>query len=251
MAAQLEKMKHVIRDYGLDGLKVDFLDEIRPDISAPEGREVMNFVRALSKEIREVKQDALIEFRQGYATPGMAAYGTQFRAGDTPFDFIDNFQRLVQIRISMGDRIPVHADPVYWHPQESPVNISRHMIASLGGVPMLSMDLLPLSETERKIIRRWLKFYEEHLETFRAGTWKSGYYQSNATYMSVTGKEESIVILLDPARLKEALEGMSAKTTVLNLSEYELELDGAETSDGEGNPCKPGVIPPGGAGVLC
>jgi len=130
------------------------------------------------------------------------------------------------------------------------MNISRHMIASLGGVPMLSMDLLPLSETERKIIRRWLNFYEEHLDTFRAGTWKIGYYQSNAVYMSVTGKEESIVILLDPARLKEALEGTSDKATVLNLSEYELELSGAETSDGEGDPCREGIIPPGGAGVL-
>ena len=250
MEAQLEKMKHVIRDYGLDGLKVDFLDEIRPDINTPEGREVMKFVRSLAKGIREEKQDALIEFRQGYATPGMMAYGTQFRAGDTPFDFIDNFQRLAQIRISMGDRIPIHADPVYWHPQELPMNISRHMIASLGGVPMLSMDLLKLSETERKIIRRWLKFYEEHLNTFRDGKWNIGYYQSNAVYMKVTGKDESILFLLDPARRKEALEGIETKVTVLNLSEYEIELVRTETSDGEGNPCTPGVIPPGGAGIL-
>ena len=250
MNAQLEKMKHVIRDYGLDGLKVDFLDEIRPDIEAPEGRSVMKFVRELAKGIREVKQDALIEFRQGYASPGMMAYGTQFRAGDTPFDFIDNFQRLVQIRISMGDRVPIHADPVYWHPQESPMNISRHMIASLGGVPMLSMDLLTVSETQKKIIRRWIGFYEEHLSTFRSGTWKAGYYQTNAAFLSVTGKEEGIVILLDPARLKEALRDAGANATVLNLSEYELELSGAKTSDGEGNPGTPGIIPPGGAGVL-
>lgn len=130
------------------------------------------------------------------------------------------------------------------------MNISRHMIASLGGVPMLSMDLLAVSEIERKIIRRWIDFYEEHLNTFRDGTWKADYYQSNATFLRVTGKEESIIILLDPARLKDALKDAGAKATVLNLSEYELELDGAETSDGEGNPCKPGVIPPGGAGVL-
>ena len=250
MSAQLEKMKHVIRDYGLDGLKVDFLDEIRPDINAPEGREVMKFVRELAKGIREVKQDALIEFRQGYATPGMMAYGTQFRAGDTPFDFIDNFQRLVQIRIGMGDRIPVHADPVYWHPQESPMNISRHMIASLGGVPMLSMDLLTVSETERRIIRRWLNFYEEHLETFRSGTWQAGYYQTNAAFLRVTGKAESIIILLDPARLQEALRGAGANVTVLNLSEYELELSGAETSGCGGEPGTQGIIPPGGAGIL-
>lgn len=249
VSAQLEKMKHVIRDYGLDGLKVDFIDEIRPNVEAPEGQSVMKFVRSLSKGIRDVKPDALIEFRQSYATPGMAAYGTQFRAGDVPFDFIDNFQRLAQIRISMGDRVPVHADPVYWHPQESPMNISRHMIASLCGVPMLSMDLLDLNETERKIICRWLRFYREHLVTFRDGKWKVAYHQSNTAYMGVSGADESIIVLLDPARLPEALEGVGEKTTVLNLSEYDVLLPGAETSDGEGVPGKPGVIPPGGAGV--
>lgn len=250
MSAQLEKMKHVIRDYGLDGLKVDFIDEIRPDVDEPAGQDVMNFVRELAKGIREVKQDALIEFRQSYATPGMMAYGTQFRAGDVPFDFIDNFQRIAQIRISMGDRIPVHADPVYWHPQESSMNISRHMIASLCGVPMLSMDLLTISETEKRIIRRWLEFYEEHLSTFREGKWRIDYSQSGTAYMSVTGKDECIVILLDPARLSRALAGTEKRVTVLNLSEDDLELPGAETSDGEGNACKAGVIPPGGAGIL-
>ena len=209
----------------------------------------MAFVRDLADVIRSEKADALIEFRQCYATPGMAPYGTQFRAGDVPFDFIDNFQRISQVRISMGDCIPVHADPVYWHPKESPMNISRHMIASLCGVPMLSMDLLDLSETERKIIRRWLRFYQEHLGTFRDGKWKVAHHQSNTAYMSVTGAGESIVILLDPVRLPEALEETGKNTTVLNLSEYDVLLPGAETSDGEGEPGKPGVIPPGGAGV--
>ena len=113
---------------------------------------------------------------------------------------------------------------------------------------MLSMDMLALSETEKKIIGRWLKFYAEHLATFRDGKWSVIHYQSNTAYMTVTGAAESIVILLDPARLKEAVAGAASKVTVLNLSEYELELPGAETSDGEGNACKPGIIPPGGAG---
>lgn len=250
MSAQLEKMKHVLRDYKLDGLKVDFLDVIHSNTETPKGRAVMKFVRELASGLREVKPDALIEFRQRYATPGMTAYGTQFRAGDVPFDFIDNFQRIGQIRISMGDRIPVHADPVYWHPKELPVNISRHMIASLCGVPMLSMDLLTVSETEKRIIRRWLAFYEEHLPTFRDGRWHVDYFQSNTTYMSVSGNGETIIVLPDPARLEEAISGAKGRTTILNLSGNELKLPGAETSDGEGNPCKPGIIPPGGAGTI-
>jgi len=250
MNAQLEKMKHVMRDYGLDGLKVDFLDYIKPNIEEPEGRETMKFIRELAAALREMKPDALIEFRQAYATPGMAPYGTQFRAGDVPFDFVDNFQRLAQIRVSMGDRIPVHADPVYWHPAESPVNISRHMIASLTGVPMLSMDLLKISETERKIIRRWLDFYENHLPTFRDGRWQAVFHQSNAAYVTVSHDGESIVILLDPARLNQALEQAEKRAVVLNLSLEELRCAGAESADCEGNPGKKGVIPPGGSGCV-
>ena len=208
----------------------------------------MRFIRELAKMVREVKKDALIEVRQRYDTPVMMAYGTQFRAGDVPFDFIDNFQSIGQIRITMGDRVPVHADPVYWHPQESPVNISRPMIASLAGGPMLALDRLKLSGTEQKIIRRWLTFYEEHLPTFRNGKWKMIYLQSNIAYTTVTADCESIIILLDPARLPEAVGNAAEKVIILNLTQDDLFLDGAETSDFEGCPGQPGIIPSGGAG---
>ena len=68
--------------------------------------------------------------------------------------------------------------------------------------------------------------------------------------MSVTGNGETIIVLLDPARLEEALEDAAGRITVLNLSESDLNLPGAETGDGEGNPGKQGIIPPGGAGSL-
>lgn len=244
----LGKMKHVIQDYGLDGLKVDFLDYIFPNMEEPRGEDTTHFIQELAKTIREVKKDALIEFRQAYATPGMLAYGTQFRAGDVPFDFIDNFHRLAQIRISVGDGVPVHADPAYWHPQESPVNISRHMIASLAGVPMLSMDLLAISETEQKIIRHWLGFYQAHRETFNYGKWDVTYHQSGTAYAMVSNEKESIIILHDSARIGEALAKAAKHVFVLNLSPDELPLAGAKTADYEGKASADGIIPLGGLG---
>ena len=65
----LGKMKHVIQDYGLDGLKVDFLDYIFPNMEEPRGEDTTHFIQELARTIREVKKDALIEFRQAYATP--------------------------------------------------------------------------------------------------------------------------------------------------------------------------------------
>lgn len=244
----LGKMKHVIQDYGLDGLKVDFLDYIFPNMEEPRGEDTTHFIQELARTIREVKKDALIEFRQAYATPGMLAYGTQFRAGDVPFDFIDNFHRLAQIRISVGDGVPVHADPAYWHPQESPENISRHMIASLAGVPMLSMDLLAISETEQKIIRHWLGFYQAHRETFNYGKWDVTYHQSSTAYAMVSNERESIIILHDSARIGEALAKAAKHVFVLNLSPDELPLAGAKTADYEGKASADGIIPLGGLG---
>ena len=244
----LGKMKHVIQDYGLDGLKVDFLDYIFPNMEEPRGEDTTHFIQELARTIREVKKDALIEFRQAYATPGMLAYGTQFRAGDVPFDFIDNFHRLAQIRISVGDGVPVHADPAYWHPQESPENISRHMIASLAGVPMLSMDLLAISETEQKIIRHWLVFYQAHRETFNYGKWDVTYHQSGTAYAMVSNEKESIIILHDSARIGEALAKAAKHVFVLNLSPDELPLAGAKTADYEGKASADGIIPLGGLG---
>ena len=244
----LGKMKHVIQDYGLDGLKVDFLDYIFPNMEEPRGEDTTHFIQELARTIREVKKDALVEFRQAYATPGMLAYGTQFRAGDVPFDFIDNFHRLAQIRISVGDGVPVHADPAYWHPQESPVNISRHMIASLAGVPMLSMDLLAISETEQKIIRHWLGFYQAHRETFNYGKWDVTYHQSGTAYAMVSNERESIIILHDSARIGEALAKAAKHVFVLNLSPDELPLAGAKTADYEGKASADGIIPLGGLG---
>ena len=244
----LGKMKHVIQDYGLDGLKVDFLDYIFPNMEEPRGEDTTHFIQELARTIREVKKDALIEFRQAYATPGMLAYGTQFRAGDVPFDFIDNFHRLAQIRISVGDGVPVHADPAYWHPQESPENISRHRIASLAGVPMLSMDLLAISETEQKIIRHWLGFYQAHRETFNYGKWDVTYHQSGTAYAMVSNERESIIILHDSARIGEALAKAAKHVFVLNLSPDELPLAGAKTADYEGKASADGIIPLGGLG---
>ena len=244
----LGKMKQVIQDYGLDGLKVDFLDYIFPNMEEPRGEDTTHFIQELARTIRKVKKDALIEFRQAYATPGMLAYGTQFRAGDVPFDFIDNFHRLAQIRISVGDGVPVHADPAYWHPQESPENISRHMIASLAGVPMLSMDLLAISETEQKIIRHWLGFYQAHRETFNYGKWDVTYHQSGTAYAMVSNERESIIILHDSARIGEALAKAAKHVFVLNLSPDELPLAGAKTADYEGKASADGIIPLGGLG---
>lgn len=237
--------------YGLDGLKIDFLDQYWPTVEAPRGRRTLAFIRELCQAIRGHRQQALIEFRQGYATPAMLPYGTQFRAGDVPFDYLDNFMRLAQIRVGLPESgIPVHADPAYWHPQESRANISRHLIAALAGVPMLSMDLLSLQPHEQNIIRHWLGFYQQHLGTFQSGTWRIVYHQSTLSYMLVQSANESIILLNDAARLPEALTSAGGMVHVLNLSPEAVVWQRGKVFGPEGECLTGGMLDPGSRGVV-
>lgn len=243
----LEKVSALMQKYPLDGMKVDFLDQYYPSLANPRGRQTLDFIARLSAAIRRHNPAALLEFRQGYATPAMLPYGTQFRAGDVPFDFLDNFQRLAQIRIALGDGVPVHADPAYWHSQERPENIARHMIASLAGVPMLSMEMTTLAEHERAIISHWLQFYREHLQTFKCGHWQVQYHHSAVSWVAVQTAAERIVIINDNAYLSEVLAG--SETTplhILNLSPAVLSLPGCQAWGPAGEATPAGTVPLGG-----
>jgi len=246
----LTKISSLMQKYPIDGLKIDFLDQYFPSLDAPRGRETFAFIESLSSEIRKIKKDALLEFRQAYATPAMLPYATQFRAGDVPFDFLDNFQRLAQIRVGLGDGIPVHADPAYWHPQESPVNIARHLIASLAGVPMLSMEMTKLAEHEQRIISHWLHFYREHLNTFKNGCWKVQYHHSAVSFVAVQTANEQIIILNDEARLSEALNDKMGTTHILNLSPTALELLDCNAWGPSGEEAPSGQVPLGGRACI-
>ncbi len=242
-------LQNVMVKYRLDGLKIDFLDYILPDVNSPRGNVTTEFIAGLTRSIREAKPDALIEFRQSYATPGMLQYATQFRAGDVPFDFIDNFNRLCQIRISIGDNVPVHADPMYWHPRESMVNISRHLIASLVGVPMLSMDLLKLSDMEKAVLNFWLKFYNTHRQTLNHGTWEIHYRNGSVAYAMAKSADDCVIIVNESRSLESALQKSSGTAYICNLSADEILLDGASSFSGDGTMAADGTVPAGGMGV--
>jgi len=232
--------------YGLDGLKVDFIDAVPPSLEAPHGRAVLVYLRGLVAGLRRQKPDAMIEIRQRYTTPGMLDLATQFRALDAPLDLVENFSRIAHIRMILGDRVPVHADPAYWHPDETEVNVSRHLMAACAGVPMLSMDLPKLSDVHRRIVKAWLNFYREHLDTFRQGHWELRFNGDHVAALAVTGKQERIVWIADSAALNGGLESYSGALHLLNLSGQPLPLSAGQVYDWFGQTQAGVAIPCGG-----
>ena len=237
-----QRLGELVAENGLDGLKVDFVDVVPNNPHDPNGRASMRLVQAISGAIRSAEPEALIEFRQGYDTPQMLPYATQFRASDAPFDYILNFERCVQIRLCVGDGVPVHADPAYWADGEKPENIARHLIAMMVGVPMLSMDLEKLSPETMTIIRHWMDFYVDHQVTLNFGHWEFDFSEGSCTWARVTGNEEHIIILADATKLAEAADFREDNLLiwVLNLSAQDIWCeDDTEVFNYEGTPVEP------------
>ena len=223
-AAQLADVKAqfllLLEKTDLDGLKIDFLDYIRPSVDTPHGADVLAFVRELTEALRAKKPNLLLEFRQSYANPVTASCATQFRAGDVPFEWMDNLRRILQIRLQMGDGIPIHADPICWAPEETADNVNRHFMAAMAGVPMVSMGLEKLSDDEKDLVRKWLAYYAQHVEPFqRRGKWDVCYRNGGVAYAIAETEDGVLVIVNDPdavPRLNRRIGGRTA--VILNLT---------------------------------
>ncbi len=244
-----DKLSGLVNKYGLDGLKIDFIDAIKPSIEKPVGRTSYNFIKGLLNNIKKDRPSALFEFRQRYATPIMLNHATQFRAGDVPFDFSANLHRIAQIRICLGDKVPVHADPAYWHPEESEKNVSRHMMSSIAGVPMISMDLNKLSAKHREIMKNWIEFYRSHLETFKNGRWLIKYHFDSISYISVTSKTEKILFLCGEHFIDLATGDFQGTLYLLNLGNRPVAFKNCLSFDPCGRPSTKGTIPVAGHGI--
>ena len=229
-----EKLISLAADNGLDGLKIDFLDIVKPAADAPIGRANRAMLEKLCGTLRKNNPEALIEFRQRYATIAMLPYATQFRAGDVPFDWALNYRRLVDIRLSIGDGVPVHADPAYWSADEYPENVARHMMVMLLGVPMLSMDLNTLPAEHLAIIQYYLKLYHDKKQLLNFGHWEFLFSSADAAVAMVSNDKEVLAVVMDAA-YSEKLRKFAGdrKLTLLNASADTIYLDGKTVAPGE------------------
>ncbi len=160
---------------------------------------------------------------------------------------MENLKRLAQIRVALGDNVPCHADPIYFHPAEKPENVARHFIAALAGVPMLSMDPADLTAKQTESIRFWLGFYREHLETFKSGHWEVHYFMDTVSYITTTKHSEAIAILTRPELISHLVQQFAGKDLyLLNLSGETLTYPSANTCDCCGNPVPGNPAPLGG-----
>lgn len=236
----IDNLCRLAKENNLDGLKIDFLDIVKPDVSSPNSRKTEAFIRDITNGLKRDNPSAMIEFRQNYINMAMLPYGTQFRAGDAPFDWMLNFSRIAEIRLSIGSRAPVHADPAYWGPEETIANVARHMMALCAGVPMISMSLQDLCEEQRDTIKFYIDFYNRHKDVINHGDWNVLCSRRVIDGAIVEKDGCRIVYLANDARLDEALANAPKKTVILNMSEKCIAVENAKVFTATGKPGKDG-----------
>ncbi|WP_438433436.1 glycoside hydrolase family 36 protein [Gorillibacterium sp. sgz500922] len=182
--------EQALLDWDLDGFKLDFVDAFRlrgekqnpepmPTVDAPSndgGRDTPSVPEAVDRlltgvmqQLRRIKPDILIEFRQNYIGPLMRKYGNLFRAADCPNDAVENRLHTLDLRLLSGSTA-VHADMLMWNPAETAESAALQVIAVLFAVPQISVKLDGIPDTHRRMLAFWLGFWREHRDVLLDGT---------------------------------------------------------------------------------
>lgn len=166
-----------IRDWGFDGLKLDFIDSfcLTEESVLREGTDCASIeegIRRLSdelnKSLRAVKKDILIEFRQRYIGPVMQRLGNMLRVGDCPGSLLQNRVSLIDLRLIAGERA-VHADPLEWQANERAENIARYFINVIFATLQYSVFPSGLNEAQRAVSERYIRFMKEYEDVLQHG----------------------------------------------------------------------------------
>ncbi len=231
----ISKYVQATKEWKLDGLKLDFIDDFRiyadTETENLDGRDTLSVnygVKLLIDEIRmalhAINPDVLIEFRQKYISPYLRTIGNMFRAFDCPGDTVMNRVRTTDVKLLCGSTA-VHSDMITWNINQK-VEIAAFQFTSiLFSVPQLSVRIDELPESHYNCVnfftQYWLKNRKILLDgAFTAHKPMSNYpiLQSSNEEKTIYGLYEDIYLDLDLSRDKiDIINGKLSEEVVVNL----------------------------------
>jgi len=243
---------NAIREWDLDGLKLDFIDAFALKGSSLEYDERRDFrsledaIDALLSDvadaIRNIKKNIMIEFRQSYIGPAIRKYGNMLRVGDCPDDAVLNRRGTVDLRLTSGSTA-VHSDMLMWNMAEPVENAALQFVSALYAVPQISVKIAKLPADHYKMLAFYLAFWRENRDVLVGGKL---YAQDPAACYSVVwaknnGKAIYTVYINKAVDLSE-----DRKAVVVNATQEPLVIKGIKgksyrVSDCMGNTVSLGV----------
>lgn len=228
-----------LRDWNLDGFKLDFMDNFTADkdtvFEATGGRDYASVNEAADRlmtdilgELKKIKPDVLIEFRQAYIGPLMRKYGNMFRAGDCPNAYVQNRVRTTDLRLLSGNTA-VHADMIMWHPAEPVELAAMQMTNILFSVPQVSVRLKEVPREHFDMVRFYTGYWSENRSVLLDGKFEARSPFANYPILVGTDAGKTIIGLYDDniVRLErdiirpaiDIVNGKNSRQVVLSLAE--------------------------------
>lgn len=193
--------KTALLEWNLDGFKLDFIDswcdhpENRPyhdkmDIPSLQNA-VQVFMTTVMEELKAIKPDILLEFRQGYIGPHMRTFGNMFRVGDCPGDYLSNRVGVFDLRMLMG-KSAVHSDMLMWHKDETAEMDALQIISIMYAVMQYSARLDLQTDRVKKMSKFWLDFLASHKNVLLEGKLRCYDPHLLYTWAQATAEDECI-----------------------------------------------------------
>lgn len=195
--------RDAIQEWGVDGFKLDFLGFFVPTDSTVlelgDGRDYASVSRATDRlmtdvlgELRQVKPDVMIEFRQRYIGPLMRKYGNMFRAGDSPGAGVDNRVRTIDLRHLSGTTA-VHSDMFMWHYGEPVEAAALQFLNILFSVPQLSVRLEDIPDDHRQMVTHYTEYWRQNRAVLLDGALEARSPMANYPLISARGETKQII----------------------------------------------------------
>lgn len=193
--------ERAVREWDLDGLKLDFIDSFIITDESKENDDKMDtlsledgvcvLLRDAYKKLKSLKPDILIEFRQSYIGPVMQQYGNMLRAADCPKDAVTNRIYTVDLRMTTN-KAAVHSDMLMWNYDDSVETAAEQLINVMFSVPQISMKIGELPEEHIRMLEFYLWLWEENAEILMKGQIRAK--KPEANYSIVTAQRNHKLI---------------------------------------------------------
>jgi alpha-galactosidase len=201
-----------VREFGLDGVKIDFLDAItqQPNLAdrTDGGRDMASLPLATGRLARQIadavtraRPGVLIEFRQAYVGPRMRRCANLLRASDCALGTLENRIRCIDLRLTAGATSAVHGDMLTWHRDEPVEQAARQLLSVLFAVPQISVLLEKVPESHQQMLRFWLTWWRTHRQTLMQGDLIPLHPESNYPVVIASDSRKQIVVAYDEAPL--------------------------------------------------
>ena len=230
-----------VKEWDLDGFKLDFIDSFRFDGVDPAiaenyaGRDIKSLPLAVNrllsdviKRLKAVKAEILIEIRQSYIGPAIRKYGNIFRAADCPADILSNRVRTIDLRLFSGNTA-VHSDMLEWNMKESAEIAALQILNVIFSVPQISIRFAELPNDHKKMLLFWLDFIKKHKDVLLNGKLIPYHPESNYPIVSVENPHKKIIAVY---QAKITVEVTTDKENIFIINggnDSEMILDLAET----------------------